>query len=84
MDSGYRGSVDGTAWDVPTVHWDGMDSGDRGSVDGTAWDVPTLPNASYCIVEQGGHGTIDGTIWDIPLPSSPVQWDGNGQVKEFK
>ncbi len=53
-------------------------------MDGTAWDVPTLPKASYCIVEQGGHGTIDGTIWDIPLSSSPVRWDGNGQVKEFK
>ncbi len=53
-------------------------------MEGTAWDVPTLPNASYCIVGQGGHGTIDGTIWDIPLPSSPVQWDGNGQLKEFK
>ncbi len=55
MDSGDRGSVDGTAWDVPTVHWDGMDSGDRGSTDGTAWDVPTLSHPSHGTLGRDGQ-----------------------------
>ncbi len=77
MDSGDRGSVDGTTWDVPTVHRNGMDSVDRGSVDGTAWDVPTV---HWDGMDSGDRGSVDGTTWDVPTLSNPshgtLGWDG--------